>query len=68
MFTFLSLNFSKYLLKQNGLTAKIVIGVILGVLAIYSTFMGTKLVDGTIINVRELTTMIAGVAGGQLPG
>lgn len=51
---------------RRGILAKIVIGVLLGVLAIYGTLMGTKLDDGTIVNVRELAVMIAGVMGGYL--
>jgi LytS/YehU family sensor histidine kinase len=44
------------------------IGVVLGVLAIFGTLMGTKLANGTIINVRELAAMIAGMAGGPIGG
>lgn len=48
--------------------AKVSIGIILGLLAICGTYMGTKMPDGTIINVRELSIMIAGVAGGPISG
>jgi len=44
------------------------IGLLLGLLAIFATLMGTTLSDGTIINVRELAVMIAGVAGGPVSG
>lgn len=53
---------------KNGIVPKLVIGVVLGLLAIYGTLMGTKLDNGTIINVRELAAMIAGVAGGPIGG
>ncbi len=53
---------------KKGIMPKLVIGVVLGLLAIYGTFMGTRLEDGTIINVRELAAMIAGVAGGPIAG
>jgi LytS/YehU family sensor histidine kinase len=61
---FISVNFSfSKLVKANkGLFPKLVFGAVLGVLATYGTIMGTKLPDGTIINVRELAAMIAGVA------
>jgi LytS/YehU family sensor histidine kinase len=52
---------SKYL-------AMVLIGVVSGILAIFGTVMGTKLADGTIINVRELAAMIAGTAGGPVGG
>ncbi|XHH08924.1 MAG: LytS/YhcK type 5TM receptor domain-containing protein [Candidatus Bathyarchaeia archaeon] len=48
--------------------AKVALGLLLGLLAILATLMGTKLADGTIINVRELAVMIAGVAGGPVSG
>jgi sigma-B regulation protein RsbU (phosphoserine phosphatase) len=48
--------------------AKAAVGVILGVLAVFGTLMGTKMADGTIINVRELAVMIAGVVGGPISG
>jgi LytS/YehU family sensor histidine kinase len=67
-FTFASFTFSKLGLNQKKLKAKIVIGVLFGVLAIYGTVMGTKLADGTVPNVRELGAMIAGVAGGPIGG
>lgn len=47
---------------------KLAIGLVLGLLAIFGTLMGTKLPSGTIINVRELAVMIAGVAGGPISG
>ena len=61
-------NFSKFATTQKGLITKLFLGTVLGVLAIYGTLMGTKLPDGTIINVRELAPMIAGVAGGPFAG
>jgi LytS/YehU family sensor histidine kinase len=48
--------------------SKVAIGLLLGLLAVFATLMGTKLADGTIINVRELAVMIAGVAGGPVSG
>jgi sigma-B regulation protein RsbU (phosphoserine phosphatase) len=67
---FISVNFifSKSVEANKGLVSKLVFGAVLGVLAIYGTIMGTKLPDGTIINVRELAAMIAGVAGGPVAG
>ena len=67
---FISVNFifSKLIESNKGLFSKLVFGAVLGVLAIYGTIMGTKLPDGTIINVRELAAMIAGVAGGPVAG
>jgi LytS/YehU family sensor histidine kinase len=50
------------------LVAKLVFGIVLGVFAIYGTVIGTKLPDGTIVNIRELAPMIAGVAGGPIAG
>jgi LytS/YehU family sensor histidine kinase len=50
------------------LVAKLVFGIVLGVFAIYGTVIGTKLPDGTIVNLRELAPMIAGVAGGPIAG
>ncbi|MCW4010530.1 MAG: hypothetical protein NWF05_07920 [Candidatus Bathyarchaeota archaeon] len=63
-----SFSFSKFVVTRKGPIAKVVIGAVLGVLAIYGTLMGTKLANGTIVNVRELATMIAGVTGGPIAG
>ncbi|MGD6809225.1 MAG: LytS/YhcK type 5TM receptor domain-containing protein [Candidatus Bathyarchaeia archaeon] len=52
---------------KSGIS-KISIGILLGLLAVFATLMGTKLPDGTIINVRELAVMIAGIAGGPISG
>ncbi len=60
--------FSKLATKHDGLITKVLLGAILGALAIYGTIMGTKLPDGTIVNVRELAVMIAGVTGGPIAG
>ena len=54
--------------KNANTLAKVAIGIVLGLLAIFGTLMGTKLADGTIINVRELAAMIAGLAGGPIGG
>ena len=54
--------------KNANTLAKVAIGIVLGLLAIFGTLMGTKLADGTIINVRELAAMIAGLAGGPISG
>ncbi len=67
-FALSSFSFSRFVFTRKGLTAKIIIGTILGALAIYGTLMGTKLADGTIVNVRELAVMIAGVTGGPFAG
>lgn len=67
-FAISSFSFSKFVFTRKGLVAKVVIGVVLGVLAIYGTLMGTKLANGTIVNVRELAAMIAGVTGGPFAG
>jgi LytS/YehU family sensor histidine kinase len=63
-----SFNPFKKLQLKSGTVAKLAVGVVLGLLAIYGTFMGTKLADGTIINVRELAAMIAGAVGGPISG
>lgn len=60
--------FFKPATAKNKNIAKAAIGVVLGLLAVFGTLMGTKLSDGTIINVRELAAMIAGVAGGPIGG
>ena len=67
-FIFFHFNFFKSSTVKNVIVSKLAIGVGLGLLAIYGTFMGTKLEDGTIINVRELAAMIAGVSGGPVAG
>ena len=53
---------------KNKTVAKVAVGVIFGLLAVVGTLMGTKMADGTIINVRELAAMIAGLAGGPIGG
>jgi LytS/YehU family sensor histidine kinase len=65
---FSGFKFFKPQAAKNSAIAKVGIGVILGSLAIFGTLMGTKLADGTIINVRELAAMIAGIAGGPVGG
>jgi LytS/YehU family sensor histidine kinase len=65
---FSNLTFFKTLITKKVLISKLTIGIVLGLLAIYGTLMGTKLENGTIINVRELAAMIAGVAGGPVAG
>ncbi len=54
--------------KTKSIATRVIIGVVLGVLAIFGTLWGMKLADGTIINVRELAAMIAGAAGGPIGG
>jgi sigma-B regulation protein RsbU (phosphoserine phosphatase) len=66
-FIFININFSKSTARKS-LIIKLILGIVMGVLAIYGTIMGTKLSDGTIVNVRELAPMIAGVAGGPIAG
>lgn len=53
---------------RNATLAKVTVGVVLGVLAIFGTLWGMKLGDGTVINVRELASMIAGFAAGPVGG
>ena len=65
---FSGFKFLKPLSAKNKNIPKIAVGVVLGLLAVFGTLMGTKLADGTIINVRELAVMIAGVAGGPIGG
>jgi len=55
-------------MRQKRTAQRIIIGNVLGSLAIYGTLMGTKLADGTIINVRELAAMMAGLTGGPVAG
>ncbi len=54
--------------SKKAWATKLVIGVVFGLLAIYSTVIAVKLPDGTIPNVRELATMMAGFAGGPVGG
>lgn len=65
---FSGFNFFKPSTAKNKAAAKVAVGIVLGLLAIFGTVMGTKLADGTIINVRELAAMIAGLAGGPIGG
>ena len=58
--------FSKLKGPKRATVAKVIVGVVLGVLAIFGTLWGMKLADGTVINVRELASMIAGAAGGPI--
>jgi LytS/YehU family sensor histidine kinase len=60
--------FSHLKSPRNATLAKVVVGVVLGVLAIFGTLWGMKLGDGTVINVRELASMIAGFAAGPVGG
>jgi LytS/YehU family sensor histidine kinase len=60
--------FSQVRNPKKAVVAKIVIGAVLGVLAIFGTLWGMKLGDGTVINVRELAAMIAGAAAGPVGG
>lgn len=53
---------------RKAVIAEIIVGVALGVLAIFGTLWGMKLGDGTVINVRELASMIAGFAAGPIGG
>lgn len=62
-----SSSFSK-LSAKKGLIAKLVVGAVLGLLAIYGTLMSNKLPDGTAPNVRELAAIIAGVTAGPVGG
>jgi LytS/YehU family sensor histidine kinase len=64
----ISSGFLKPSTPKKGWATKAAIGVIGGLLAVFGTVMGTKLADGTIINVRELAAMIAGAAGGPVGG
>jgi hypothetical protein len=41
-FTCFSFSFSKFLAARKGLAVKLILGVVLGVLAIYGTLMGTR--------------------------
>ncbi len=65
---FSGFKFFKPSTAKKATAAKVAIGIVLGLLAIFGTAMGTKLADGTIINVRELAAMIAGLAGGPIGG
>ncbi len=53
---------------KKGILAKVLFGVVLGVLAIFGTLWGMKLEGGIVINVREFATMIAGAAAGPIGG
>ena len=60
--------FSHLKSPRNATLAKVIVGVVLGVLAIFGTLWGMKLGDGTVINVRELASMMAGFAAGPVGG
>jgi LytS/YehU family sensor histidine kinase len=61
-------SFSKLKGPKPATVATILVGIVLGILAIFGTLWGMKLADGTVINVRELASMIAGAAGGPIAG
>jgi LytS/YehU family sensor histidine kinase len=61
-------SFTKLKGTTKATLAKVIVGVVLGILAIFGTLWGMKLADGTVINVRELASMIAGAAGGPIGG
>jgi LytS/YehU family sensor histidine kinase len=65
---YLTLTFSNKKLAKNPWIPKLVIGIIFGLLSAYGTLMAVKLSDGTIPNVRELGSMMAGIAGGPVAG
>jgi LytS/YehU family sensor histidine kinase len=58
----------KKLANKNPWLPKLVVGVVFGLLSAYGTLMAVKLSDGTIPNVRELGSMMAGIAGGPVAG
>jgi hypothetical protein len=60
---FSGFRFFKPSAAKDATVAKGAIGIVLRLLAIFGTVMGTKLADGTIINVRELAAMVAGLGG-----
>lgn len=60
--------FSHLKSPKKAAVAKVIVGVVLGVLAIFGTLWGMKLANGTVINVRELVSMIAGSAAGPVGG
>jgi len=60
--------FSHLKSHRKAAIAKVLVGVVLGALAIFGTLWGMKLADGTVINVRELASMIAGSAAGPVGG
>ncbi len=60
--------FNKLKWPRRATAAKVIVGVVLGVLAIFGTLWGMKLGDGTVINVRELAPMIAGSVAGPIGG
>jgi LytS/YehU family sensor histidine kinase len=60
--------FSHLKSPRKATLAKVIVGVVLGVLAIFGTLWGMKLGDGTVINVRELASMMAGFAAGPVGG
>jgi LytS/YehU family sensor histidine kinase len=67
-FSLFSFSFSKIVAARKGVIAKVIIGVLFGAMALNGTLMGTKLPNRTIVNVRELAVMIAGVMGGPFAG
>ncbi len=60
--------FSKLKGPKKSIIAKVIVGVVLGILAIFGTLWGMKLEGGIVINVREFAAMIAGAVGGPIGG
>lgn len=65
---FLRISHMKASAIKNSTISKVNLGIFLGLVAIYASMMGIKLTDGTIINVREMVNMVAGMAGGPIAG
>lgn len=60
--------FTEILDKQFNVKNQIVLILIFGIFAIYSTYTGIKLPSGAIANIRDLGPIVAGLIGGPVIG
>jgi len=60
--------FTEILDKQFNAKNQIVLILIFGIFAIYSTYSGIKLPSGAIANIRDLGPIVAGLIGGPVMG
>jgi sigma-B regulation protein RsbU (phosphoserine phosphatase) len=60
--------FRQILDRQFNITNQLVFILVFGALAVFGTYSGTKLPSGPIINIRDVSAMIAGLLGGPCVG
>lgn len=60
--------FNRLLRGQASMTSRLLFTLIMGMLSIYGTYHGVKLHSGVIVNLRDMSPMIAGLAGGPVVG